>query len=100
LLLAIAIPSIIGMVGLAWLSGHGSVEVMLAFLPAALLAALLAFGANELAQYVVARRSRGMTLHHVWPTGALLGILSIPFGFVYGWQVVTRGQPATVEAEE
>ncbi|MBF6614672.1 MAG: hypothetical protein IVW55_16285 [Chloroflexi bacterium] len=94
LALAIVIPSVVGMFGLAWGAAHGSLAVWLVFLPVALLAALIAFGGNELAQYIAARRRYGVTLHHIWPLGIMLGILSIPLGFVYGWQNVTRVQPA------
>jgi hypothetical protein len=91
---AIGIPAIVGTLALAWAAGHGSLQVALAFLPAALIVSLLAFGANELVQYLAARQSGSATTHHIWPTGVLLGILSIPFNFVYGWQAVTRVQAA------
>lgn len=94
LLATIGIPTLIGTLGLAWAAGRGSLEVALVFIPVALLSALLAFGANELAQYATARRGRGATVHHIWPLGVLLGILSMPFNFVYGWQAITRVQPA------
>lgn len=90
LLMAVGIPAIVGMVALAWSAGRGSLGVALVYLPVALLLALLAFGANELAQQWAARRAGADTMHHTWPTGVLLGILSIPFGFMYGWQNVTR----------
>lgn len=90
LLTSIVIPAVVGMIALAWAAGHGSLEVALVFLPIALLVALLAFGANELAQRWAAGRARASTLHHLSPTGVLLGILSIPFGFMYGGQNVTR----------
>jgi Tfp pilus assembly protein PilF len=99
LLLTIGVPSAIGTLALAWAAGRGALDVALVYLPVALLAAVLAFGANELAQYVVARRTRGSTVHHVWPLGAILGVLSIPFSFVYGWQAVTRVQPAAGEVD-
>src|SRR5439155_8405304 len=78
LVIAIGVPSLVGMVALAWTAGHGSVGVALAFLPVALLVSLVAFGANELVQYLAARRSGVATAHHLWPTGLLLGVLSIP----------------------
>jgi tetratricopeptide (TPR) repeat protein len=87
---SLAIPALVGMLGLAWGAARGSLEVALVFLPVALIAALLAFGANEVAQYLAARRAGVSTLHHNWPIGVLLGIVSIPFGFVYGWQINTR----------
>jgi Tfp pilus assembly protein PilF len=95
---AVAIPSLVGMLALAWASAHGSFGVIWVFLPVALLVSLIAFGANELTQYLVARRSAGgtmgSTVHHLWPLGVAIGVLSIPFGFLYGWQNVTRVQPA------
>jgi hypothetical protein len=94
LAMAIGIPTVVGTLALAWAAAHGSLQVALAFLPVALIVSLLAFGANELGQYLAARRSGTGTIHHIWPTGVLLGILSIPFNFVYGWQAVTRVQPA------
>jgi hypothetical protein len=94
LLIAVIVPALIGMFGLAWGAGRGSLEVALVFLPVALLWALLAFAANELAQRWMAARVKGETLHHLWPLGNLLSILTIPFGFMYGWQNVTRIQPA------
>jgi tetratricopeptide (TPR) repeat protein len=94
LLIAVIVPALIGMFGLAWGAGRGSLEVALVFLPVALLWALLAFAANELAQRWIAARVKGETLHHLWPLGNLLSILTIPFGFMYGWQNVTRIQPA------
>ncbi|HKP54126.1 MAG TPA: hypothetical protein VJ183_15925 [Chloroflexia bacterium] len=97
LLGSLAIPALVGMLGLAWGAARGSLEVALVFLPVALLAALLAFGANEVAQYLAARRAGISTLHHNWPLGVLLGIVSIPFGFVYGWQINTR---IAAESEE
>jgi tetratricopeptide (TPR) repeat protein len=90
LLLAVGIPAIVGMIALAWSAGGGSFGVALVFLPVALVLALLAFGVNELAQRWAARRAGAATMHHPWPTGVLIGILSIPFGFMYGWQNVTR----------
>ncbi|MDQ3929478.1 MAG: hypothetical protein M3328_10065, partial [Chloroflexota bacterium] len=98
-LMAIAIPSIIGMVGLAWGASRGSLGALLVFLPVALIISIIAFGANELAQYLAAKRAHGVTLHHNWPLGVLLGILSIPLGFVYGLQAVTGVRPATTERE-
>ncbi|MEO8287670.1 MAG: tetratricopeptide repeat protein [Chloroflexota bacterium] len=102
LLVAIGVPALIGMLGLAWGAGHGSFEVALLFLPVAFIVSALAFGANELAQRMSARRHKATTLHHLWPMGVLLGIVSIPFGFVYGWQNVTRlqvtGEHAQTEA--
>ena len=92
LLIAIAIPALVGMFGLAWGAGHGSWGVALLYLPVALVVAALAFAANEVAQRIAARGHNATTLHHVWPVGVLLGILSIPFGFAYGWQNVTRLQ--------
>ena len=100
LLLVVGIPSLIGMLALAWAAGHGSIQVALIYLPVALLVSLLAFGANEFAQYFAARRNSGTSLHHIWPLGSVLGILSIPFGFVYGWQVITRVQPASGDTSE
>jgi tetratricopeptide (TPR) repeat protein len=87
---SVLIPAVVGTIGLAWAAGHGSWEVALVFVPVAFLLALLAFGANELAQRWAAGRAGVSTLHHVWPTGVLFGLLSIPFGFMYGWQNVTR----------
>jgi hypothetical protein len=88
------IPSLVGMLGLAWGAANGSWEVALVFLPAAFLASLVAFGANELAQLIAARRAGRETLHNNWPTGVLLGLLSAPFGATYGWQITTRLSPA------
>jgi tetratricopeptide (TPR) repeat protein len=90
LLVSLAIPALVGMLGLAWGAARGSLEVALVFLPVAFIAALLAFAANELAQYLAARQAGVSTVHHNWPLGVLLGIVSIPFGFVYGWQINTR----------
>ncbi len=90
LLMAVGIPAIVGMIALAWSAGRGSLGVALVFLPVALLLALLAFGVNELAQRWAAKQAGADTMHHVWPTGVLLGIVGIPFGFMYGWQNVTR----------
>ncbi len=95
----IAVPVVVGMLALAWGMGNGSVSVAAVFLPVALLACLLAFGANELVQYLAARRRRGQTLHHNWSLGVLLGVLGIPLGFAYGWQVVTRIRPATAAGD-
>jgi tetratricopeptide (TPR) repeat protein len=92
LLIAIGIPSVVGMIALAWGAGHGSLTVVLLYLPVALVVSALAFAANEVAQGVMARRNNASTMHHLWPVGVLLGIVSIPFGFVYGWQNVTRLQ--------
>jgi hypothetical protein len=100
ILLAIAIPSIIGMLALAWQASRGSLMVLLVFLPVALIVSLLAFGANEIAQFIAAQRVRGATLHHNWPLGVAIGILSIPFGFLYGLQVVTGVRPAAGAAPE
>ena len=49
LVMAIAIPSVVGMLGLAWGAGHGSIVVALLYLPVALVVAALAFAANEIA---------------------------------------------------
>src|SRR5207253_7600324 len=50
-------------------------------------------------QYLTSRRNgfgaRHATLHFICPMVLLLGILSIPFNSVYGWQIVTRLQPAS-----
>jgi tetratricopeptide (TPR) repeat protein len=100
LAIAVGIPSIIGMLALAWGAAYGTLSVAWVFLPVALLVSLIAFGGNELAQYLAARRSHNSTLHHIWPLGALIGVLSIPFGFLFGWQVVTRVQPAIGAATE
>jgi len=94
LAIAIGIPSVVGMLALAWGAGHGSLTVALVYLPVALVVSALAFAANEVAQRVVAGRNNAVTLHHAWPVGILLGIVSIPFGFLYGWQNVTRLQTA------
>jgi hypothetical protein len=90
LLRTLVLPAIVGMLALAWSSARGSFDLLVIFLPAALLAALVAFGANELAQYLAARRAGRDTLHNNWPTGLLLGLLSVPFGAPYGWQITTR----------
>jgi Tfp pilus assembly protein PilF len=95
LVIAVLVPAVIGTLGLAWGAGRGSLEVALVFVPVALLWAALAFAANEIAQRWMAARSKGETLHHLWPLGNLLSILTIPFGFMYGWQNVTRIQPVT-----
>ena len=100
LLIAIIIPSLIGMVALAWAAGHGAPQVALVYLPVALVVSVLAFGVNELAQYLAARMSRSETVHHIWPLGVVLGVLSIPFSFVYGWQVVTRLRPASADSAD
>ncbi|MEO6458111.1 MAG: hypothetical protein ABIO92_07525 [Chloroflexia bacterium] len=95
LLIALAIPSVIGMLALAWGISGGTVEVFLIYLPVALLASIIAFGGNELAQRMAARARNSYTMHHNWVLGIILGVLSIPFGFVYGWQTVTRIQPVS-----
>ncbi|HEX8600924.1 MAG TPA: hypothetical protein VF952_20685 [Chloroflexia bacterium] len=94
-MLAIAIPALLGTLALAWHAGHGWLDVALVFLPVALVSAVIALAANELAQWVAARRNRGVTLHHTSLLGTLLGLVSIPFGFMYGWGATTRVQPAT-----
>jgi hypothetical protein len=85
------------MLGLAWGAGHGSLIVSLLYLPVALVVSALAFAANEVAQRIAAARHNATTLHHIWPVGVLLGVVSIPFGFLYGWQNVTRIQVAEQE---
>jgi tetratricopeptide (TPR) repeat protein len=55
LLRTLIVPAIVGMIGLAWSAARGSFDVAIIFLPVALLCALIAFGANELAQYLSAR---------------------------------------------
>ncbi|HET9493766.1 MAG TPA: hypothetical protein VFR15_06010 [Chloroflexia bacterium] len=97
LLIAVLVPAVIGTFGLAWGAGRGSLEVALVFVPVALLWAALAFAANEVAQRWMAAQVKGETLHHLWPLGNLLSVLAIPFGFMYGWQNVTRIQPAAEE---
>jgi tetratricopeptide (TPR) repeat protein len=100
LLIVTAIPAVVGMFALAWGAGHGSWAVALLYLPVGLIVSGIAFAANELAQRAAARAHNASTLHHLWPVGVLLGIVSIPFGFVYGWQNVTRlqtNEPAQVE---
>jgi tetratricopeptide (TPR) repeat protein len=92
LTLAIGIPALVAMLGLAWGAGHGSLAVAVLYLPVALIVAALAFAANEIAQRIAAHGHNTTTLHHVWPLGVLLGVISIPFGFAYGWQNVTRLQ--------
>ena len=94
LLRSLIIPALVGMLGLAWGAARGSLDVAVIFLPVALLSALGAFGANEVAQYLAARRAGRETLHNNWPTGLLLGLVSIPFGAPYGWQVTTRLTPS------
>ncbi len=94
-LTAIAVPTLVGMLALAWHGGRGSLDASLAYLPVALLAAFLAFAANELVQQIAARRMRGATLHHTSPFGVLLGIVTVPFGFMYGWGATTRVQSAS-----
>lgn len=91
-LMAIWLPVLIGMLALAWHAGHGWLAVALTYLPVALVATLIAFGANELVQQIAARRSGGETLHHTSPFGVLLGIVGIPFGLMYGWGATTRVQ--------
>jgi tetratricopeptide (TPR) repeat protein len=95
----IVVPSLVGMLALAWDMSRGSLGVLPVFLPVALLACAVAFGANELAQYLTARRTRGATLHQQWPLGVLMGLLGSPLGFVYGWQIVTKVQPAVGSGE-
>lgn len=92
-LAAIAVPALIGTLALAWHAGHGWLDVALVFLPVALVSAVIALAANELAQWVAARRNRGVTLHHTSLLGVLLGLASVPFGVMYGWGATTRVQP-------
>jgi hypothetical protein len=92
-LAAIAVPALIGTLALAWHAGHGWLDVALVFLPVAFVSAVVALAANELAQWVVARRNHGVTLHHTSLLGTLLGLVSVPFGFMYGWGATTRVQP-------
>jgi hypothetical protein len=98
-LVAIAIPALLGTLALAWHVGRGWIDVALVFLPVALVSAVIALAANELAQWVVARRNEGVTLHHTSLVGILLGLVSIPFGFMYGWGATTRVQPASAAAD-
>jgi tetratricopeptide (TPR) repeat protein len=98
LLRTLIVPAIVGMIGLAWSAARGSFDVAIVFLPVALLCALIAFGANELAQYLAARGAGRETLHNNRPTGVLLALLSVPFGAPYGWQITTRLAPAPVPA--
>lgn len=93
-LVAIAVPALIGTLALAWHAGHGWLDVALVFLPVALVSAVIALATNELAQWAAARRNRGVTLHHTSLLGTLLGLVSVPFGFMYGWGATTRVQPA------
>lgn len=93
-LIAVAVPTLVGMLALAWHGGQYVLDAAISYLPVALLAALLAFSANEIAQQVAARRMQGATLHHTSLLGVLLGIISAPFGFLYGWGATTRVQPA------
>ncbi|HYP20620.1 MAG TPA: hypothetical protein VEY08_11145 [Chloroflexia bacterium] len=93
-LVTIAIPALIGTLALAWHAGHGWLDVALVFLPVALVSAALALAANELAQWAAARRNGGVTLHHTSLLGTVLGLVSVPFGFMYGWGATTRVQPA------
>lgn len=91
-IVSILAPSLVGMLALAWHAGQGQLDVALVYLPVALLAALVAFGVNELTQGLAARRMGAMVLHRTSPFGLLLGLLTAPFGLMYGWGVTTQPQ--------
>ncbi|MGI8586602.1 MAG: hypothetical protein ACR2M0_02805 [Chloroflexia bacterium] len=83
---------VVGGAAWAWALSGNDFAGALNLIPVTLVTALIAFGAQEGAQRLAARRERqrGSVETRLWPLGLLLSVIGAPFGVPYGWLLTTH----------